>query len=385
VRRRAGLAALFTPPSAPPPFVPPRRPWGGGAGAKATMAAGRGAAGAVLTCPKRRSGKPVMRRREFIAVLGGAAPWPFAVRAQQPVVPLVDYVAISSAGAEGSSRVPGFKQGLSQTGYVEAQNVTIEYRYLEGRFDHLPALAEDLVRRKPTAIMAGGPPWVRALKARTASIPIVFAMGEDPVKEGLVASLNRPGENITGVSSFQNLLFPKRLQLLHEIVPRPAALAFLVNSNNPNAAPDSQDARTAANVLERELVVLTASNERGLEEAFATLVQRRVGGLIVGVDGLFVDRRDQVFALAARHAIPAIYDRREFPEAGGLMSYGTNDRENFRQCGIYVGRILGGEKPSNLPVVQSTRSEFFINLRIAKVLGLEIPPGVLAIADQVIE
>jgi putative ABC transport system substrate-binding protein len=210
-------------------------------------------------------------------------------------------------------------------------------------------------------------------------------MGEDPVKDGLVASFDRPGENITGVSSFQNLLFPKRLQLLHEVVPRPAALAFLVNPDNPNAEPDSQDVRTAAAALGRELLVLTATNEHGLEEAFATLVQRRVGGLIVGVSGLFVDRRDQVFALAARHAIPAMYDRREFPDAGGLMSYGTNDRENFRQCGIYVGRILRGEKPSDLPVVQSTRFEFVINLRIAKVLGLEIPPGVLAIADEVNE
>jgi putative ABC transport system substrate-binding protein len=326
-----------------------------------------------------------MRRREFITLVGGAAAWPLAVRAQQPAMAVVEYLSQNSAGADGSSRVPGFKQGLSQTGYVEGQNVTIEYRYLEGRFERLPALAEDVIRRKPTAIMASGPSWVRALKGRTATIAIVFAMGEDPVKEGLVASLNRPGENITGVSSFQNLLFPKRLQLLHEIVPRPAALAFLVNPNNPNAEPDSQDTRTAATALGRELVILTASSERGLEEAFATLVRRRVGGLIVGADGLFVDRRDQVFALAARHAIPAIYDRREFPEAGGLMSYGTNDRENYRQCGIYVGRILTREKPSNLPVMQSTRSEFLINLRIAKVLGLEIPPGVLAVVDEAIE
>jgi putative ABC transport system substrate-binding protein len=327
-----------------------------------------------------------MRRRDFITLFGGAvAVWPLATRAQQAGTPLVGYVALNSVGAEGSSRVPGFKHGLSQTGYVEGQNATIEYRYLEGRFDRLPALAEDLVRRKPAAIMAGGPPWVRALKARTATIPIVFHMGEDPVKEGLVASFDRPGENITGVTSFQNLLFPKRLQLLHAVVPRPAALAFLVNPNNPNAEPDSQDARTAATALGRDLVVVTASSERGLEEAFATLVQRRVGGLMVGVDGLFVDRRDQVFALAARHSIPAMYDRREFPDAGGLMSYGTNDRENFRQCGIYVGRILRGEKPSNLPVVQSTRFEFVINLRIAKVLGLEIPPSLLAIADEVIE
>jgi putative ABC transport system substrate-binding protein len=326
-----------------------------------------------------------MRRREFITLLGGAAACPVAAKAQQPAMPMVGYLSLNPARAEGLSRVPGFKQGLSQTGYVEGQNVTIEFRYMAGQFDRLPELAEELVRRKPAAIMAGGPPSVRALKGRTATIPIVFHMGEDPVKEGLVASFNRPGGNITGVSSFQNLLFPKRLQLLHEIVPRPATLALLVNPDNPNAEPDSQDARTAAAALGRELLVLTASSERGLEEAFAALVQRRVGGLIVGVDGLFIDRRDQIFALAARHAIPAIYDRREFPEAGGLMSYGTNDRENFRQCGIYVGRILRGEKPSDLPVVQSARFEFVINLRIARFLGLAIPPGVLAIADEVIE
>jgi putative ABC transport system substrate-binding protein len=327
-----------------------------------------------------------MRRRDFITLLGGAAAaWPLAARAQQAAVPLVGYIALRTAAAEGSSRVLGFKQGLSQTGYAEGQNVAIEYRYAGGEFDRLPALAEDLVRRRPAALMAVGPPSVRALKARTATIPIVFQMGEDPVKEGLVASFNRPGENITGLSSFQNLLFPKRLQLLHEIVPRPAALAFLANPNNPNAEPDLQDTRTAAAMFGRELLSLTASSADGLEDVFAAMVQRRVGGLIVGVDGLFFDRRDQIFALAARHTIPAIYESREYPVAGGLMSYGTNDRENFRQCGIYVGRILRGEKPSELPVVQSTRFEFVINSRIAKVLGLEIPPGVVAIADEVIE
>jgi putative ABC transport system substrate-binding protein len=333
----------------------------------------------------KRTSLPLLQRRDFMTLLGGATAWPVVARAQQPVLPLVGYLALNTAEADGLSRVPGFKQGLGQTGYVEGQNVTIEYRYIEGHFDRLPALARDLVRRKPAAIMASGPPSVRALKAATATIPIVFAMGEDPVKEGLVASFNRPGENITGVSSFQNLLFPKRMQLLHEIVPRPAALALLVNPSNPNAEPDSQDARTAARALGRELLVLTASSERGLEDAFAVMVERRVGGLIVGVDVLFLDRHDQIFAQAARHAIPAIYDRREFPVAGGLMSYGTNDRENFRQSGIYVGRILKGEKPADLAVVRSTRFAFVINLRIAKVLGIEIPPGVLAIADEVIE
>ena len=326
-----------------------------------------------------------IRRRDFITLLGGATAWPLAARAQQPAMPLVGYLSLNSAAAEAPSRVPGFKLGLSQIGYIEGQNVTIEYRYLDGQYDRLPALAEDLVRRKPAAIQAGGLPTVRTLKAHTATIPIVFHVGEDPVKEGLVANFNRPEGNITGVSSFQNLMFSKRLQLLNEIVPRPTELAILVNPNNPNAEPDSRDAQTAAAALGRGLLVLNASGERGIEEAFAALVQRHVGGLIVGVDGLFLDRRDQMFALASRHAIPAIYDRREFPVGGGLMSYGTNDRENFRQCGIYVGRILKGEKPSDLPVVQSTRFEFVINLRIAKVLRLSIPPGVLAIADEVIE
>jgi putative ABC transport system substrate-binding protein len=210
-------------------------------------------------------------------------------------------------------------------------------------------------------------------------------MGEDPVKEGLVVSLNHPGENITGISGFSNLLFPKRLQLLHEIVPKPAALAFLVNPDNPNAEPDSKEARAAAVALGRELHVLAANNERGIEEALAASVERRVRGLIVGVDGLFLERRDQIFALAVRYGLAAIYERREYPDAGGLMSYGTNYREQSRQGGVYVGRILKGKKPGDLPVLLATKFEFVINLRIAKVLGLTIPPGVLAIVDEVIE
>jgi putative ABC transport system substrate-binding protein len=210
-------------------------------------------------------------------------------------------------------------------------------------------------------------------------------MGEDPVKEGLVASLNRPGANITGFSGFTNLLFPKRLQLLNEVVPKPAALALLVNPDNPNAEPDSRDAQAAAAALGRELHVVTANNGRGIAEAFAALVRQSVGGLMVGVDGLFMDRSDQIFALATRHAMPVIYERREYPERGGLMSYGTSDPENYRQCGIYVGRILKGEKPADLPVLQATKFEFVLNLRIAEVLNIAIPPGVLAIADEVIE
>jgi putative ABC transport system substrate-binding protein len=242
--------------------------------------------------------------------------------------------------------VAAFKRGLGETGYIEGQNIVIEYRYVAGQFDRLPALAADLVGRKAAVIFAAGPPSVRAIKTHTSTIPIVFDMGEDPVKEGLVASINRPGGNITGVSGFGNLLFPKRLQLLNEIVPKPATLALLVNPDNPNAEPDSRDTRAAAIALGRELHVLTASTERGIEDAFVTLVQRRVGGLIVGVDNaLFFDRRDQLFALAARHAIPAIYERREYAVAGGLMSYGTDDQEDYRHVASMSGESLGERSP----------------------------------------
>jgi putative ABC transport system substrate-binding protein len=325
-----------------------------------------------------------LRRREFITALGGAAAWPLAPRAQQRGMPVIGFLSLGSAVGE-VGRVAAFKQGLSQAGYVEGQNIAIEYRYVAGQFDRLPALAGDLVGRKPMVIFAAGPPSVRAIKMHTATIPIVFQMGEDPVKEGLVASVNRPGGNITGISGFANLLFPKRLQLLNEIVPRPAALALLVNPANPNAEPDSRDTQAAAIALGRELLVLTTSTEHDIEDAFVTLVQRRVGGLIVGVDTLFFDRRDQIFALAARQGIPAIYERREYAVVGGLMSYGTDSLENYRQAGIYVGRILRGEKPAELPILQAAKFEFVINLRIAKVLGIAIPPGVFAIADEVIE
>jgi ABC-type uncharacterized transport system substrate-binding protein len=325
-----------------------------------------------------------LKRREFITVVGGAAVWPITARAQKTAMPVVGYLTLFSSAAAVPS-VAAFRQGLNDTGFVEGQNVAIEYRYASAQYDRIPALAADLVRRKPVAIYAAGPPSVRALRAQTALLPIVFTMGEDPVKEGLVASFNRPDDNITGVSFFTNLLFPKRLQLLNEIVPRPASLALIVNPNNPNAEPDAQDARAASVALGREMLVLMASTERGIEEAFLTLVQQRVGGLIVGVDALFRDRRDQIIALATRHAIPTIYEQREYPEAGGLMSYGVNYPEQLRQCGIYIGRILKGEKPSSLPVLQPTKFDFVINLRIAKVLGLSIPPGLLAIADDVIE
>src|ERR1700730_16899151 len=325
-----------------------------------------------------------MRRRDFITLIASSIALPFASQAQQAAMPVIGFLDLGSA-AGSAVKVAGLKRGLSETGYVEGQNVASEYPLPEGQFDRLSALAADLVRRRVAAIFTIGPPSVRAANAQTATIPIVFAIGEDPVKEGLVASLNRPGGNITGVTYFSNLLFAKRLQLLHEFVPAAAALALLVNPKNPNAEPDAREAQAAADALGRRLEVLTASTEGDLETAFAAIVQRHIGGLLIGIDPVFVDRPEKLPALAARNAIPVIYDRREFPVAGGLASYGTDTVDAYRHCGNYVGRIIKGEKPANLPVLQSTKFEFVINLKTAKALGITFPPGVLAIADEVIE
>jgi putative ABC transport system substrate-binding protein len=321
-----------------------------------------------------------MRRRDFITLLGGAAAWPVTSRAQQPMMPVVGYLSIGAA-------VPpdAFRRGLAELGYVEGRNLTIEPRGAEGQYDRLPELAADLVRRRVAALFAGGPPAARAAKAATATIPIVFGMGEDPVAEGIVANLNRPGGNVTGSTGFANQLVAKRLGLLHDTVPKGAVLGLLVNATNPNAEPDSKDALAAAGVLGHDLRVLTASTDRDFEPAFAAMVRQRVGALLVGIDPFFWGRSKQIVALAARHAIPAIYDRRLFATAGGLMSYGTDPSEEQRQAGIYLGRILKGEKPGDLPVLQPTRFDLVINLKTAKTLGLAIPAGVLAIADEVIE
>jgi putative ABC transport system substrate-binding protein len=282
--------------------------------------------------------------------------------------------------------VAAFRQGLSLSGYVEGRNVAIDFRSAEGQYDRLPALAADLVRRQVSVIFTnGGPVAVRAATAQTATIPIVFAMGEDPVKEGLVASLNRPGGNVTGFVNLANQLNSKRLSLLRDTVPRSKVFAYLVNSTHPNAETEIKEAQAAAAAMGLELLVFTASTERAVESAFAAMVQQRLGGLSVSRDPSFIDWREQLAALAARLRIPAIYDRRDFPAAGGLMSYGTSDTDASRQSGVYSGRILGGEKPADLPVQQSTKFEFVINLKVAKALDLEIPPGVLAIVDEVIE
>jgi putative tryptophan/tyrosine transport system substrate-binding protein len=327
-----------------------------------------------------------MRRREFVTLIGGAvAAWPLAALAQQPAVPVIGYLSGGSQAANVDT-VASFLRGLCDGGYVEGRNVAIEYRWAENRLERLPALAADLVQRRVAVIFTSGKPGPPAAQAATATIPIVFQMGEDPVKEGIVARLDRPGGNITGFSNFTNGLFSKRLGLLLDIAPRAEVFAFLVNPNNPNADPDTKDVQAAAAAAGRRLEVLTAGTERELETAFATMVQKQVGGLIVGVDpSFFGTRRALIAALAIRHAIPAIYNVRAFAVAGGLVSYGTNEFAPYRQGGLYVARILKGEKPGDLPVQLPTKFEFVINLNTAKALSLDIPPTLLTAADEVIE
>jgi putative tryptophan/tyrosine transport system substrate-binding protein len=325
-----------------------------------------------------------MRRRDFITLLGGAAAWPLTARAQQPTVQVVGYLGLVTPEAQAGT-VAGFRKGLGETGYVEGRNVAIEFLWAESQFDRFPALAADLVRRRVAVIFTSSPSAVRAAMAASATTPVVFIMGEDPVKEGLVPSLNRPAGNVTGISDFANQLAGKLLGLLHDTVPKATVFALLVNPAHPNVESDTKDAQVAAAALGLELRVLRAGTERDFETAFAAMVQFRVGALFVNTDPFFDERHEQLIALAARHAIPAIYARRQFPAAGGLMSYEADRLETSRLAGIYVGRILKGEKPGNLPVQQATKFTFIINLKTAKALGLEIPPTVLALADEVIE
>jgi putative ABC transport system substrate-binding protein len=324
-----------------------------------------------------------MRRREFITLLGGAAAWPVAVRAQQQAIPLIGFLNGSSAW-ESAHLVAAFGQGLSEIGYVDGRNVVIDYRWAEGRYDRLPTLAADLVRRQ-VAVIASNTPATIAAKAATTTIPIVFSSGGDPIKLGFVASLNRPGGNVTGVSFFSTMLEAKRLGILRELVPTAAMIAVLLNPKFPGAEAQSQEVQEAARSLSLQIRILRASTERDLDATFATLAELRAGGLLVGADPFLYSRRDYIVALATRHAVPAIYEQREFAVAGGLMSYGTNITDAYRQVGIYTGRVLKGEKPADLPVMQSTRFEFVINLKTAKSLGLDLPATVLARADEVIE
>jgi putative tryptophan/tyrosine transport system substrate-binding protein len=327
-----------------------------------------------------------LRRREFITLLGGtAATWPLATRAQQPAMPVVGYLW-SGAADPTTGFLAAFQQGLGQLGYVEGRNVGLEYRWAEGQSDRLPALAADLVRRQVAVIAAvGGSAPAQAAKAITTAIPIVFVSGDDPVEAGLVSTLSRPGGNVTGISWIASALEAKRLGLLHEVAPKGAAIAVLVNPDFPGAKAQLKEAEEAARERGLRIQVLKASSERDLDAIFATLVEQRAGSLLVSPNPLFIAKREQIVALAARHRIPTIYYAREYVVAGGLMSYGTNVVEAFRQAGIYTGRILKGDKPADLPVWQPTKFEFVINLKTARTLGLAFPPGVLAIADEVIE
>jgi len=327
---------------------------------------------------------PVMRRRDFIKVVAGSAvTWPFAARAQQPAKPVIGFLRSASL-ANAGPLVTAFRQGLKEAGYVEGQNVIIEFRSAEGHNDELPKLVAELLRL-PVAVMVCNVTAATAAKAVTSTVPIVFATGDDPIAEGLVTSLNRPGGNVTGVSFLGNALGAKQVELLRQLAPNATTIAVLVDTNYQGSATDLKNVERAAHSLRQNLIILRASNERDLETASATLAQQHADALIALGAAFFLSQRDQIIALAERYKLPAIYQVQDFAIAGGLMSYGASIRDAYRQAGIYAARILKGEKPADLPVMQPTKFELIINLKTAKSLGLTVPPNLLALADEVIE
>jgi putative ABC transport system substrate-binding protein len=326
-----------------------------------------------------------MRRREFITLLGGAAAaWPRAGRAQKSAMPVIGFLHQGSVEPNAHS-VDAFRRGLQENGYVGGQNVKLEFRWADGKYDQLAALADDLVRLPANVMVAALLPAARAAKAATATIPVVFISGSDPIETGLVTSLNRPTGNVTGVSLFSVPLIAKRLELLHELIPAAAGAAVLVNPSNPNAEANKREIETAAQAMALQIELIRASSEQEFQAAFAAVVRRRIGALLVTADGLYASRRETLVALAARHGIPTMYFQREFVAAGGLISYGASSPDMYRQAGVYTGRILKGEKPADLPVMQPTRFELVINLSTAKGLGLHVPDKLLALADEAIE
>src|SRR5262245_31662739 len=326
-----------------------------------------------------------MKRREFITLIGGVAAWPLAARAQQAATPVIGFLSSGSLGPL-VELVAAFRKGLGQVRYVEGQSVTIEYRFAEGRYERLPALAADLAGRQVAVIVAvGGTVVAKAAKGSTTTIPIVFLIGDDPVKAGLVTSFNRPEGNITGMSQIAAELGAKRVELLHELLPRAKSVSFLVNPTNPNVETDTKEIEGAGHALGIEVQVLNASGENDIEPAFVALARSKPNALVVSNDAMFTIRREHIVSLAAHDAVPAIYSFREFVVAGGLMSYGPSLTDAFRQGAVYAGRILKGEKPADLPVMRPTKLELVINLKTAKALGLDVPPTLLARADEVIE
>jgi putative tryptophan/tyrosine transport system substrate-binding protein len=327
-----------------------------------------------------------VKRRQFITLLGGAAAaWPLAARAQQPAMPAIGFLD-SKSSDDSAHMVAAFRRGLNESTFIEGQNVTIEFRWAQNQYDQLPVLAADLVRRRVDVIAATGGPAALAAKAASATIPIVFRVAADPIAAGLVASLSRPGGNVTGVTSLNLEVGSKRLEFLHELVPTATIMAALVNPTNPtNAEILSRDLQATARLLGLQLHLLHASSDADIDAVFATLTELRAGGLVIGTDAFFTGREKKLAALALRYRIPTIYQWREFVAAGGLMSYGGSFADSYRLAGVYTGRILKGEKPADLPVQQATKLELFINLKTAKALGITVPPTLLALADGVIE